>query len=312
MFDLTDDCFRFVTAYFEIISASSPHIYHTALVIAPPKSMVRGLYESHTRPFIRVVCGVPMSWGARTTAATRPSRINLAVWSPCNRFIAITWKNARTVDVLDSATLQRLQTLEFPQDVHTEDGVLVFSPDSRILTCSRMRFGDHRDRRSSVVSWDLQTGRASSVIGQEPARDDTGVSSITYLANGKMLGVAYCYTKGIDIFVYDFASGMLIHSHSLDDAVPLARHIWTHGESLRFATANATTITISEVGFIPGATPTEVETLPAPIDFDGELPELAQLHPALCRLAFISQGRILIWDVQIGRASCRERVLVAV
>ena len=48
--DLAEDCFRFVTGYFEIISASSPHIYHSALVAAPKDSIVRKLYESHS-PF---------------------------------------------------------------------------------------------------------------------------------------------------------------------------------------------------------------------------------------------------------------------
>ena len=306
MFGLIGDCFRFVTGYFEIISASSPHIYHSALVIAPQKSMVRELYESHARPFIRVVCGVPISRDASTAAATRPSSIDSVVWSPCNRFVAITWYGAGMVDVLDSTTLQRLQTLELPQDVPTDLRVLIFSPDSRILTYSGITCADLQGRWPSVVSWDLQTGGASSVIGwQKSARHYTRAPSITYSANGEMVGVA-CYhsnfsVRGITIFVYDVASGVPMHSHSLDDAVPLGIHIWTHGESLRFSTANATTITIWEVGFVPGATPTEVEALPAPVEFDGEHPENAQLHPSPFRLAFVSWGNILVWDVRNSR-----------
>ena len=245
-----------------------------------------------------------MSWDASTTAVTRPSGIKSVVWSPCNRFIAIAWDSARTVDVLDSATLQRLQTLEFPQDIPTEDGVLVFSPDSRILTYSSMRLRDHRDRRLFVVSWDLQTGGASSVIKQEPARGCVGVS-ITHSANGEMVGVVCYYAdhpRGICIFVYIVASGVLIHSHLLDDAVPFAIHIWTHGEYLRFATFNALTVTIWEVGFIPGATPAEVETLPTPVDFKNhEYPGDFRLHLAPCRLAFASHGGILVWDVRNSR-----------
>ena len=268
--------------------------------------MVRELYESHARPLIRVVCGVPMSWNTSTAAATRSSSIRFAVWSSCNMFIAITWKDARTVDVLDSATLQRLQTLECPQDVPTEFAALVFSPDSHTLTYSSVEPGDLRDRRLFVISWDLQTGGASSVIRwQKAAGGYSCAPSITYSANGEMVGVA-CYhsnypDKGVDIFVYDVASGVLVHSHSLDDAVPFTRYTWTLGESLRFATTNATTITIWEVGFIPGATPTEVKTLLPPVDFDGERPGDAQLHPAPYRLAFVSQGRILVWDVRNSR-----------
>ena len=112
-----------------------------------------------------------------------------------------------------------------------------------------------------------------------------------------MVGVAYSYinySKGTDIFICDVASGMLVHSHLLNNTFPLSNRIWTHGESLRFATADPTAITIWGVGFTSGATPAEVEILPPPNGFDGESLGAAQLHPTPCRLAFISQGRILV------------------
>ncbi|KAF9646351.1 hypothetical protein BDM02DRAFT_3061612, partial [Thelephora ganbajun] len=43
--DLVDDCFRFVMRFFEIISTSCPHIYHSALPLCPRKSIVRSLYK---------------------------------------------------------------------------------------------------------------------------------------------------------------------------------------------------------------------------------------------------------------------------
>lgn len=43
--DLTNDCSRFVTQYFGIISISAPHIYHSALVLTPRKSIVQELYK---------------------------------------------------------------------------------------------------------------------------------------------------------------------------------------------------------------------------------------------------------------------------
>ena len=121
-FDLANDCFRFVTGYLEVISASSRHIYHSALVVAPRNSIVRKLYELHAHPLTRIACGAPISWEASTAATARPSRIWRTVWSPCDRFIAITWIGTKTVDVLDSTTLQRLQTVEFPQDIHRVPG----------------------------------------------------------------------------------------------------------------------------------------------------------------------------------------------
>ena len=305
MFDLIDDLYRFATGYFEIISVSSPHIYHSALTAAPQKSVVRNLYESHAHLFTRVVHGVPMSWDASIAAMACPSILTGIAWSPCDRFIAITRYDGRTVDVLDSATLQQLQTLESPQGMPTYFRALVFSPDSRILTCSNSELMDSPDRELFVVSWDLQTGGVSSAIrwwGPTPKAPRT--LSITYSADGKMVGVAYSYinySKGTDIFICDVASGMLVHSHLLNNTFPLSNRIWTHGESLRFATADPTAITIWGVGFTSGATPAEVEILPPPNGFDGESLGAAQLHPTPCRLAFISQGRILVWDARDSR-----------
>ena len=310
MFDLANDCFRFVTAYFEIIDTSSRHIYHSALALAPKNSIVQKLYESHARAFTRIVCGVPTSWDASTAETTRPSDLESVVCSPCDRFIAIAWVGARTVDVLDSTTLQRLQTFESPEDISTEYRALIFSPDGCVLTCFS---GDHtasQDRELFVVSWDLQTGGMITVIKwQGSTRDSSGAlsPSIAYLVDGEMVGVCCSgnqdpnYSEGSNIFICDVTSGTLIHSHSLNDTVPLSNHIWTHGESLRFATADATTITIWEVGFISGAAPEEIETLPTPDGFDNERPRFTQLHPAPYRLAFVSRGRIRVWDGQNSR-----------
>ena len=245
-----------------------------------------------------------MSWDASTTSTTRPSNIHSVVWSPCDRFIAITWGYVPTVNVLDSVTLQRLQTLESPQDISTEWRVLAFSPDSRILTCCSGRCSGSLDQELFIVRWDLQTGGVANVVRLQPEIMYPMTCSITYSANGKVAGVLYCqdvYFKHSSIFVIDVASGVFMHSHLLERTTPLSRHIWTHGESLQFATVDAMTITIWEVGFTSSATPMVVETLPTPVDFDGEHPGSAHLYPALCRLAFVSQERILIWDARNSR-----------
>ena len=282
--------------------------------MTPEDSIVWKLYKSHARPFIRVVHGGAISWDPSTAAPVHPSGLKSAVWSPCNQFIAVThYGDTTPVDILDSATLQQLQTLEFPQGISTEDRTLIFSPDSRILTCSGRDGTNSRDGELFVVHWDLQTGGVASVIKWEgPSRDITGTPSVTYSASGKMVGISFVsnqdpnysedseHSKYSDIFIYDVASGVLTHSHSLNDVVPLSNLIWTHGESLRFATADTTTITILQVGFTSSATPTEVETLPAPGGF-GDGWRVGQLHPDLCRLAFASQDKILVWDARESR-----------
>jgi len=216
------------------------------------------------------------------------------------------------VDVLDSVTLQRLQTLEFPEGTPTWDRVVIFSPDSRILTCSSDDCVNyyHQYQGISVVSWDLQTGGVASIIRWEgPSRNNARNTSITYSANGKMVAV-FIWHEGIhsaNIFIFDTASGTHIHSHLLDNHIPLTNGIWTYGESLRFATFLAETITIWEVGFTSGATPTQVETLPFPVRVtilpvsDGRrsiLRRSLQLLPTPCRLAFAFGRGILVHDVR--------------
>jgi hypothetical protein len=77
---------------------------------------------------------------------------------------------------------------------------------------------------------------------------------------------------------------------------------------LQFATADATTITIWEVGFISGGTPAEVKTLPAPDNFGSiisavEHPDhmTVQFLPTPCLLSFAHRGRVLVWDIWNSR-----------
>ena len=246
-----------------------------------------------------------MSWDGSAAATARPSRLESVVWSPCDRFIAITWDGSRLADILDSVTLQRLQTLEFPQDISTEYRALIFSPDSRILTCSSgLNF---RGNELVVVSWDLQTGGVASIIRwPAPGRSTASAPSVTYSANGKIVGVSHSIdnrsSKYSDIFICNVTSGVLMHSHPLDNTVLPENHIWIYGESLRFATADATTITIWEIQFTSGTTPTEVETLPAPDGFCGESFEFQLLpDPSKLVFAYLDQGRILVWDARNSR-----------
>ena len=245
-----------------------------------------------------------MSWDGSTAATARPSDLESVVWSPCDRFIAITWRGARLVDVLDSVTLQRLQTLEFPQGISTEHRALIFSPDSRILTCSSGY--NIQGHELFVVSWDLQTGGVASIIRWPvPGRNATGTPSVTYSANGKMVGVSHSIdhrsSKYSDIFICDVVSGVLMYSHPLDNTVLPEDHIWIYGESLRFATADATTITIWEVQFTSGTTPTGVETLPAPDGFRGFFEFQLLPDPSQLVFAYLDQGRILVWDARNSR-----------
>ena len=229
-------------------------------------------------------------------ATTCLSKIELAVWSPCNKFIAITQCDTKAIGILESATLQQLQILRPPQGISTHLGVLVFSPDSQILTYSGLSCLDHE---VFVVSWDLQTGYIASINKwQVSAQYIVVAPSITYSADGKMVGV-FCQPLdgAVSIFICTVASNIYTHSHSLDVGAQLSGNIWTHRGSLRFTTADRTTITIWEVGFAQGAIPAIVKALPAP-DHLADCKRIGiQLLPSLCRLAIAYRDKVLVWDI---------------
>ena len=291
------------------------HIYHTALTLTPRRSIVQKLYKPLAQPFVRVVYGLPASWDSKTAVAAFDLYIKLAVWSPCNRFIAIGSKS--TVDILDSATLQRIQRLNFPPTLSSLKA-LAFSPGSRMLTAF---YGNHLGSAGAVVSLDLQTGGVVRTIKwKEPCLTNAGNAQIMYSLNGKMVAVLSrdSYLSPT-ISIHDVVSGVsmpyIIHGARSDlDLNSKTSHvykIWTHGELLRFATAEPTGIIIWEVGFTSGAAPTEVESIPIPDNLirtyvsrsrHQDDIKWAEFHPVSCRFAFADapggRGALIVWDAR--------------
>ena len=305
--DLANDCHRFVSTYFEIIRVSSPHIYHSALMLAPKTSIVRKLYESYSQNFVKIVHGVPESWDSNTAATTLPFGIGEAVWSPCNKFIAISSQDTIRVDLLDSTTLQRLQSLGSPWEGLSCIPALAFSPDGRMLTYSgqRARPGSGnsiiRGQEVLIVTWDVQTGRMISAIewkGMRQVAHDKHL--ITYSMEGEMVAILFEWGTGIVMCIFNVVSGVYMHQARLRPTDRISRpcfsQLWTHGESIRFATAKSEKITIWEVGFTLGAPNVEVETLPGPNNI--RLAARFKFLPASRRAAFCSYFEVSCWNSQ--------------
>ena len=133
LLDTAADFLQFVTEFFEVISQSAPHIYHSALQLAPQSSIVRKLYgQQISSPVARVVNGIPTSWDVCTASAMVDTKDFCAVWSPCGRFIAAS--SVGGVEIRDSTTLERLSVLEIG---HLRSSVksLAFSPNGCLLAC---------------------------------------------------------------------------------------------------------------------------------------------------------------------------------
>ena len=135
LLDTAADCLRFVTEFFEVISQSAPHIYHSALLLTPQSSIVWKLYNQQIYSLARVVIGMPASWDSCTATARTMDKVHHAVWSPCGQFIATGFLGM--VLVQDSNTLERLSTLKPPNSLSNYLPVsLTFSPDGNLLACA--------------------------------------------------------------------------------------------------------------------------------------------------------------------------------
>ena len=288
-----------MTSYFETISASSPHIYHSALILTPRTSIVWGLYESHIHPFVRVVHGVPMLWDASTVARKCLATVELAAWSPCNRFIATT--NISMVEILDPVTLQHLLALELPQGFAPYSvQALVFSPDSRIITL----FGGKRDQGIFLMSCDLQTGGTVSTIRHQLHSIHTSPSSLAYSGDGKMVAVCcmcLCEDRNLPVLsIFGVVSGIHMCSHPL--AGDIDQNIsesccWTQGRSFQCVTWDARAVTIWEVGFNSDTAPTEKMFL-IPGNFGGSKLSGVRVLSTPLRLILYSKNSILVVDPQ--------------
>ena len=272
--------------FLDLITASAPHIYISALPLSPRTSLVREMYKRHQRPLVRVVQGLSTSWEVVVTSIYLEVFDGTASWSPCNRFIAVA--RFGVVEIRDAVTLSLLNTFESPWAFHPQ---LSFSPDSRFLTC----FGEE-----DVVSWDLQTG-GSVRVGTTLLKGmhlDRGNFSSTCSTDRKML--AFVYSGDLeDAFIasHDSSTAHANLYRVLEGR--LIPPIWTHGEFLRFTTIKPGSITIQEVDFTLTRTPEVVESLPTPdeITDTGSIRESLFL-PTLSRLAMAFEDELLVWNAR--------------
>ena len=111
--------------FFEVVSDSAPHIYHSALPLSPQSSVVYKLYKQYANPFMRVVQGLPISWGP-IIATLHIDNPCTPIWSPCSRFIIL--PSNMTTDILDAVTLKKISTLDI-----NENRSFCLTPDSYFL-----------------------------------------------------------------------------------------------------------------------------------------------------------------------------------
>ena len=243
------DYFQFTTNFFEVINASAPHIYHSALELTPLSSIVRKNYHpQHYHSSPRMAIGIPDSWDPSTAVSTKCPYYLSSTWSPCGQFIAVVAKEA--VEIWDALTLKLHSTLKLTKGATTFKCGLSYSPDGKSLaSCSN----------NSIVIWDTQTGGEVKSIKYGVIGDGL---ELVWSLDGETIG-AYSPQKlePLTVYMYNVVSGVALPPCTLQSKDK--PYMWAHGNSFRIATTTAwdsrsCRISIFEVG----STPTEIESFP--------------------------------------------------
>ena len=285
LLDIVRDCFCFVTTFFEPISVSAIHIYHSALELSPLSSIVRRLYHHrrHT-PFPRVVTGIEGSWDQGSMI--RHDSVDIYgpfTWSPCGQVFAAGYQGA--VGVRDPLTSELLSTLRPTEPVNQPIHALAYSPDGRSIAALLA---------TSLIIWDIQTGG----VAKEVEYGDS------YLQRGALLvwsldgrAIAICTTVlgrsnplKYPLRVYDIDTGAtqscgLVRSYHV-------LQLWAHNGSFRIMTTMrqdelTLTLDISEVGSVL----TKIESFRVGVGFE-------TFSPATYRFADAEDFQLRIFDIR--------------
>ncbi|KAF9786424.1 hypothetical protein BJ322DRAFT_786340 [Thelephora terrestris] len=296
--DLVRDYFRFVLAFFDVISTSAPHIYISALPLSPPMSIARELYKRYACPSARVVRGLPTSWDPVLATFYHEDLEGAVAWSPCSRFVAVS--RLATIEILDAKTLERLNTIESYRGLqHTQ---LSFSPDGHTLT----KFDGFE-----LTRWDLQTGSPVGTVSLAQGLEVAFSTSFlfTYSTDGKMLAITNTasHEPGL-IATYDLLSGARTSSYRAPQG-RIISPLWTYGECLRFVTVTPGFFTIWEAAFTSVHTPAMIECFHTPDEAANMECGKTLFLPALSQLAFTIQATIFVWDARSSRFSLKYEAI---
>ena len=302
LLNTTTDCLHFVTEFFEVISQSTSHIYHSALPLTPQSSIVQKLYNQHIySPMVRVLTGIPASWDSCIASVGYENSNNCAIWSPCGQLVVAAFDTNIQIHKLN--TLERVSTLTSPHDRPPFPTCFTFSPGGHLLACSFVQYnqsdGVKMLHNYSLVLWDIQTGVVIWKV------DTLGCGKVMFHGNQKAI------TLVLDdggIHTYNALDGAELYPNDIPLSLgPGSATCWVHEETLQFAISLKTdgqhVISIKE--FQPTSTlPLHtLSSFPIP-PYDGQF----SFSPVSFHASFATLEEVVVLNVQDSKVLLQTKV----
>ena len=190
-----------MTRFFEVISVSAPHIYHSALELCPTSSIIRELYyHQYTNHLPKVIFGTPKFWAQTIAISGKDCYIGLCIWSPCGQFVAAQTRKA--VEIRNQLTLELITTLQPTETTSHLVGPLAYSPDGCSIACAS---------NIAIIIWDIQTGGVAREIKCSPTN-----ISLVWSLDGQTICTIDLEDQAIFVVcTYGVSSGTAISSSTL-------------------------------------------------------------------------------------------------
>ncbi|KIJ36174.1 hypothetical protein M422DRAFT_179768, partial [Sphaerobolus stellatus SS14] len=215
--DICQDASRFIFSFKKAIGTSTPHIYLSALPMAPPMSSLKQCYEMDFQRVLRRVNDRRKGWLRELQVLEQGDAVLTVAFSPDGKHI-VSGSSEKTIRIWDAKTGEAVgEPLQGHQD---SVGKVGFSPDGKHIVSG--------SEDKTIRIWDAKTGEA--VVGEPLQGHQYSVGKVAFSPDGKHI-VSGSWDKTIQI--WDAKTGEAVgehlqgHQHSVETLAfsPDGKHI---------------------------------------------------------------------------------------